>query len=172
MSTNLVMNAKECILADNRLVDSKTQNVLMEMWQEVCRSGGSLNFKILSASMKPTIEVGDVVKVSRVEPSRVRVGDILAFQVGQNVVVHRVIDKRWSDQQLSFRHRGDAGGISGKIAAEHLIGKVLAVKREGREISLDTLWFTMNNRVLGWRLHFIDTLGRMPPGLPEKSSGP
>ncbi len=152
---------------DNGLLDGKTQSVLMEMWREACSSGGSLSFKISSASMRPMIEVGDVVRVGRVEPSRVRVGDILAFQDVQNVVVHRIIGRRWSGQQLIFRHGGDAGGLSGKIATQHLIGKVLAVKKEGREISFDTRWLTLSNRVLGWRLRFIDTLGRMHPGLPR-----
>ena len=153
--------------SDNILPDSKTQSALMEMWRETCRGGGSVSFKILSASMRPTIEVGDTVRVGRVEPSGVRVGDILAFQDGQNVVVHRIIDKNWSDRELRFRHRGDAGGLSGIIGAQHLIGKVLAVKRKEREISLDTPWFTISNRVLGWRLHFIDTLGHLPAGLPR-----
>jgi len=150
---------------DSIFPDQKTQSAVIEMWQEVCRSGGSLNFKILSGSMRPMIEVGDIVRVGRVEPDGVRVGDILAFQDGQNVVVHRIIGKSRSGRQLSFRHGGDAGGLSGSIAAQQLIGRVLAVKREGREVSLDTPWFTVSNKVLGWRLHLIETLGRMRPGL-------
>ena len=152
-------------MANNGLVDNNTQTILTEMWQEVCRSGGTVSFRISSASMSPTLEVGDIVTVNKVEPARIRVGDILAFQVGQNVVVHRITGKSRWHQQRSFHHRGDAGGLTGNIEARYIIGKILSVKRDGHEISLDTPWFSLSNRVLGWRLHFVDTLSRLRPGI-------
>jgi len=76
-------------LAANKL-DCKAQCILGEMWQEACERGGSLSFKVVSGSMSPMIEVGDVVTVGRADHSRVRIGDVVAFQDGQNVVVHRV----------------------------------------------------------------------------------
>jgi signal peptidase I len=152
-------------LVDNRLPEIDVQSVRLEMWREMCRSGGSLSFKILSGSMRPTLEVGDIVKVSGVEPSDVHVGDILAFRVGQNAVIHRIIGKSRFDRQLIFRHRGDAGGLPATIEEKNIIGKVLSINRNGLEIPLDTLRVTFSNKILGWRLHFIDTIDRMPPGL-------
>lgn len=138
----------------------KAHSVLVEMWQEACDRGSRLGFRVVSGSMEPLIQVGDVVKITRVEPSSVHIGDIVAFQQGQSVVVHRVIGKSPSNQQLIFRHRGDAGASSGEIPAENLIGKVSAIEKEGREIFLDTTRHAMSNRVLGWRLRFVDGLGR------------
>lgn len=109
------------------------------------------------------IEVGDVVMVGRADHSRVRIGDVLAFQDGQNVVVHRVIGKSWSNQQLSFHHRGDAGTSSGKIAAQNVIGRAIVVTKEGREIRLDSGRHIIGNRILGWRLRVLDNLDRIRP---------
>jgi signal peptidase I len=154
------MKAEEYILISNRL-DCEIQSVLGEMWQEACDRGKSLNFKILSGSMSPIIEVGNTVKISRVEPSNVRIGDIVAFFEGHNVVVHRVIDKTWANQRFSFRHRGDSGASSGIVPDQNLIGRVTAIEKEGREISLDSRRHIISNRILGWRLRLFDNLKRM-----------
>ena len=134
--------------------------LLKEMWQEAYGEGRSLSFRVVSGSMRPLIEVGDVVKVTRVEPSRIRMGDVVAFQERQEVVVHRIIGKKWSDQQLLFRHRGDAGAGSGTLPAQNLLGKAWIIEKGGREIVLDSPRQVMNNRILGWQLRLGDTLRR------------
>lgn len=146
-------------LPANRLV-VKAQVILKEMWREVCEKGGSPSFRIISDSMSPMIEVDDVVKVSRVEPSRVRIGDIVAFQSGQNVVVHRVIGKSWSGRQLSFRQMGDACRSSARFPTENLIGKVTTIQKKGHDIHLDSPRQVIVNKVIGWRLLFYDTFSR------------
>jgi signal peptidase I len=146
-------------LPANRLID-KTQVVLKEMWREVCEKRGSLNFRIVSGSMSPLIKADDVVKVSRVEPSRVRIGDIIAFQSGQNVVVHRVIWKSRSSQQLRFRQMGDACRSSARFPARNLIGKVTVIQKQGYEKRLDSPGQVIGNKIIGWRLLFKDTYKR------------
>lgn len=146
-------------LATKRL-GCTTQDILGEMWQEVCERGGSLSFRIVSGSMSPMIEVDDVVRVSRVEPSRVRIGDIVAFQNGRNVVVHRVIGKSRSAGRLRFRQMGDAGRSSARFPAQNLIGKVTVVHKKGYEIHLDSPIHMIGNKVIGWRLRLVDFIGR------------
>ena len=144
------------------MLDCKTQSILGEMWQEAYERGRSLSFKIISGSMSSVIEVGNVVRVSRVEPSRVRIGDIVAFKKDdQNVVVHRIIGKSLSDARLTFREIGDAGGPSGKIAAQDIIGRVTVIEKDGHEIRLDSRRHIISNCTLGWRLRLADALGRM-----------
>ena len=151
---------EEYILAASRL-DCKIQGVLGEMWREACDRGTRLRFAVASGSMKPLIQVGDVLMVSKVRPHQIHIGDIVAFQDAQNVVVHRIIGKSLSDQQLTFRHMGDAGASSGKIAAQNLIGRVAVIEKEGCEIRLDSRRYIMSSRILGWRLKIVDSLGRM-----------
>lgn len=143
------------------LLESKCQNLLSEMWQEACERGKNLSFKIVSGSMSPLLEEGNVVRVGRAEATRVRVGDIIAFKDGRNVVVHRVIGRISKDGKLVFRHRGDAGESSGIISAENLIGKILVIEKEGHRIFLDSRRYIVNNMVFGWRLVLVDIIGRM-----------
>lgn len=139
----------------------QTQSIIEEMWQEACERGRSLSFKIASGSMRPMIEVGNVVKVCRARPARIRIGDIVAFRDGQNVVVHRIIGKSLSNAHPTFRHMGDASRSSGKIPAQNLIGRVTAIKKERREIRLDSPRHAISNKVLGWRLWLVDALRHM-----------
>ena len=117
---------EEYILAASRL-SCKIQGVLGEMWREACNRGTRLRFTVASGSMKPLIQIGDVLMVSKVRPHQIHIGDIVAFQNAQNVVVHRIIGKSLSNQQLTFRHMGDAGASSGKIAAQNIIGRVTVI---------------------------------------------
>jgi signal peptidase I len=144
-------------------VDSEIQGVLGEMWQEACNRGRSLSFRIVSDSMSPIIEVGNVVRVSHVEPSDVRFGDIVAFRDNRNVVVHRVIGRYCSDKQPGFYHGGDFTSVSGQAHFDDIIGRVTAIQKGRREIRLDTPGQIMINRVMGWRLRLVNILGQTRP---------
>ena len=138
----------------------KAENILEEMWQEARQKGKRLSFRIMSGSMSPTIEAGNVVRVKRVPPSRMRTGDIAAFYVDSRVVVHRLIGKTRRGRRLKFCHRGDAASSSGKISADSLIGKVAVIEKEGYEINLESPGQVVADRLLGWRLGFVDAIGR------------
>jgi hypothetical protein len=144
-------------------LDHDAHNIRGELYREACDRGKTLSFRIISNSMSPLIEVGDEVRVNRAEMSRVRIGDVVAFHEGPKVVVHRIIGRSWSKQQLVFRHRGDAGAVSGKIPAGNVIGRVYAVKKKGKEISLGAPRFVIGGRVMGWRLRLLDIFTGMRP---------
>ena len=146
------------------MMDSKIQSVLGEMWQEACEKGNILNFRVQSGSMSPMIEVGDVVSISKVQPFSIRIGDIVAFKDGQNVVVHRVINKSLSDSKLTFRQQGDTGGAAKLIVAQDIIGKVTSIEKEGRKLRLDSPRYIINNRLIGWRLRLVYIFDHMRPG--------
>ncbi|OGO31817.1 MAG: signal peptidase I [Chloroflexi bacterium RBG_16_56_11] len=147
-------------LVANRVSDFVSQDTLDEMWREAFRRGNSLAFRIISGSMRPTIEVGDVVRVSRADSSRIRHGDIAVFRDGRNIVVHRVISKRRSKGRWVFRHMGDACRTSGRFAGPDLIGKVTAIEKEGREVRLDSTWHTLRAKMSFGRLKWLDTFSR------------
>jgi signal peptidase I len=140
--------------------DDKACGMLPEMWQEACHQGSRLSFRMVSGSMEPLIRVGDRVRVTKAEPSRLRIGDIVAFRDGQNVIVHRIIGTSRANGQLTFHHRGDDSAASGKFAANNLIGKVYAIEKDECEIPNDTPKYELTNRILGWRLRIKDSLGR------------
>jgi len=70
--------------------------------------GGSFSSVVMGGSMEPTIHVGSIVVVRRVNPEDVKVGDIIAFRTGESKTIHRVIDKVGEDGSFYFRTKGDA----------------------------------------------------------------
>ncbi len=141
-------------------------SVLGQMWREACDRGSHVNFRIMSDSMKPLINSGDVVTITRAEPARLRIGDVAAFHHSDTVIVHRIIGRRGSPP--TFRHMGDAGNISTNAAAAQVIGRVSAVKKPGRHIDLDSPRYRMANPVMGWRLRLVDSINGRLPGKPGR----
>lgn len=66
-------------------------------------------FEVVSGSMEPEIPVGSVVYVKQVEPSTLKVGDVVAYQDESGVVVHRVTTNRTSIGELVTK--GDANNV-------------------------------------------------------------
>ncbi len=77
---------------------------------------------VVSTSMKPLIDVGDVIIVKR--EADVSVGDIAVFWIGGKLVAHRVIEVR----EDGLRTMGDAIGKPDPwiVKYDYLIGKVVA----------------------------------------------
>ncbi len=87
---------------------------------------------IISGSMRPHIDIGDIVIVKSVEAEQVEVGDIIQFiEIEQQIRInHRVIEIREDDRgQPLFVTKGDANSSidSDPVVAEQLRGKVIQV---------------------------------------------
>ena len=64
-----------------------------------------------TGSMKPLIDVGDIVIVEKRSESELKnivIGDVLVFKHGDKVIVHRVIDINVNNNEYKFRTKGDA----------------------------------------------------------------
>ena len=136
------------------------QSILEEMWQEARGKSGGFSYRVVSGSMRPWIEVGDLVKITKVEPTRIGIGDIVAVHEGKEVVVHRVIRKYLLGQQLVFCHRGDTGVGSSTVAAQNVIGKACVIEKGTQQVYLDTTGQVIRSKILGWQSRFEDTLLR------------
>ncbi len=62
-----------------------------------------------SSSMKPTLEIGDIIITKGVNPYELKVGDIIVYQrTGNNIlIVHRIIQIIKTDESLMIRTKGD-----------------------------------------------------------------
>lgn len=67
---------------------------------------GVKNFIVLSGSMSPTIETGDIVLVK--ENLDIKKKDIVAFKVDGAIVTHRVVDIIEKDNKVYYQTKGDA----------------------------------------------------------------
>ncbi len=63
---------------------------------------------IYSGSMNPTVDVGDIVLIQKVETTSIQPGDIIQFYQDNVTVIHRVVRITESDGQKQFITKGDA----------------------------------------------------------------
>lgn len=67
-------------------------------------------FNIVSSSMEPTLQVGDLVVVKPTEPENIKTQDIITFQLESGkplTATHRVVAATESGGQYFFRTKGD-----------------------------------------------------------------
>lgn len=79
-------------------------------------------FEVATASMFPTIEIGDVVVVEITKD--VQKNDIIVYKDGESIITHRLIEK--NDKELIAK--GDANNSEDKPINENMVlGKVIKI---------------------------------------------
>ena len=75
---------------------------------------------VMTGSMEPTLRVNDLVVVKKT--SEYNVGDIVVYQQGNQLVIHRIIEK--NDEEATITTKGDANNIDdGQIPVSAVKGK-------------------------------------------------
>ena len=88
-------------------------------------------------NIKPTIKEGETITVEPIAPEAVKKGDIILYRTPGGVVAHRVvgIERKTSAHHL-FLLRGDAATTcDAPVAPDQVLGKVISVMRDGRNIN-------------------------------------
>ncbi len=95
---------------------------------EVPSIGGTLPLIVLTDSMYPEIESGDLIICHTAEAKDIKVNDIISFfdpaGNGTSIVTHRVIEIVEENGEIFFRTRGDNNNTEDKklVPAENLVG--------------------------------------------------
>lgn len=95
---------------------------------EVPSIGGVLPLIVLTDSMYPEIESGDLIICHTAEAEEIQVNDVIAFfdpaGNGSSIVTHRVIEVVEENGTLSFRTRGDNNNTEDRllVPADNLVG--------------------------------------------------
>ncbi|MFD1562855.1 signal peptidase I [Haloarchaeobius amylolyticus] len=91
--------------------------------------GADHSFVVLSGSMSPTIETGDVVIVDETDPATIQEGDVITFAQsdGETPTTHRVVDVQHRDGQVAFETKGDANEEPdpAPVPSSNVLGTVL-----------------------------------------------
>ncbi|RLI27493.1 signal peptidase I, partial [Candidatus Bathyarchaeota archaeon] len=89
--------------------------------------GADASYIVLGGSMKPTLCPGDLAFSVKVNPSDVKVGDIVVVKTDSGVYMHRVLEKRLSGDGVLFRLKGDANEDpdSSYVAGSQIAGKTI-----------------------------------------------
>lgn len=69
---------------------------------------GYKSLSVLSGSMRPVFEPGDMIVIREVKPENIHIGDILTFKVGSTIVTHRVVQVTNENGAITFKTKGDA----------------------------------------------------------------
>lgn len=77
--------------------------------------GAKSSLVVLSGSMQPHLQPGDVVVLEEANPSEIQAGEVITFRTdseigdaGHDRVTHRVVEKRQTDEGVVYRTKGDA----------------------------------------------------------------
>lgn len=89
--------------------------------------GGYQMMEVLSGSMSPVFEAGDVIVIKPIPTAAIQKGDIITFRDSENskiIITHRVIDVV-NENGLGFKTKGDANDSSDQsiVEAENVLGQ-------------------------------------------------
>lgn len=84
-------------------------------------------YVIISGSMIPELDIGEVVIVKDVEPNELKEKDIISFRKGQSVVTHRITEIIETEEGKEFRTKGDNNNVEDvePVKQESIEGKVI-----------------------------------------------
>lgn len=88
---------------------------------------GIKTYVIISGSMMPELEIGDIVVVKEVQEKELQKGDIISFRQGHNVVTHRISEIIVTDNKVQYKTKGDNNNIEDieAISKDEIEGKVI-----------------------------------------------
>ena len=95
--------------------------------------GGIRIFNIVTESMFPEYQIGDVLISKKIEPSKIKVGDDLVYLGTEQgfagrVVTHRVVDIEESDGKYRFHTKGLANEVEDPAVQENQIYRIVIYK--------------------------------------------
>lgn len=104
-------------------------------------SGQSAWLRLRGESMQPTLPDGVRILVRGEPANRIAPGDLLVFDAGGGFVCHRVLRRAGRPGEWRFLTKGDHGWtIAAWVAGRDVVGRVVAVERDGAVSTLDTAW--------------------------------
>ena len=122
-----------------------------EQWgvlvRELLAARQPLRLRLRGSSMYPVIHNHDIAHIQPVSPGDIEPGAVVFYVVGQHPIIHRVVRQRDDHNKPHFLICADASGKGHWVAAEQIFGKVVAIERNGRTLSLQG-W---RGQMWGWR---------------------
>ncbi|MFS0821605.1 signal peptidase I [Bacillus sp. 1P02SD] len=87
-----------------------------------------LGFKIMTVmtgSMEPELQPGDMIIVREKKPGELRVKDVITYQLNeQTLVTHRIVDLEEKNGETFFQTKGDANNVvdDGLVSHDQIVG--------------------------------------------------
>lgn len=113
----IIMVYNISLIAQNILKPNKTPSFL-----------GVKTYVIISGSMEPNIEIGDIV-VGKAEEN-LDIGDVISYRKGQSVITHRITQINKNENgEIEYRTQGDNNNVEDEesIKPSNIEGKVIKI---------------------------------------------
>lgn len=88
---------------------------------------GYMPMTVLSGSMSPVIQAGDLIIVKTIKPEEVKVGDVITYNVDKKILVtHRVVEILNDNKEIRFRTKGDANRVVDEklVSGRQIVGSL------------------------------------------------
>lgn len=88
---------------------------------------GIKTYVIVSGSMQPELDIGDMGVVKEMNDSELNVGDIISYRNGQSIITHRIHKIYYKGGQKNYITKGDYNNIEDSIilTIDSIEGKVI-----------------------------------------------
>lgn len=88
--------------------------------------------------MLPLICEGDKITVQKVTVSKIEFGDLVAFYVEDNFIIHRIVKIIRNENGIHFWEKGDNRKFPTLISERQIVGKVLEIQKATKKIQLSS----------------------------------
>lgn len=110
-----------------------------QLLREWIAAGEQAWLPVIGDSMGPFLPGGSKVLVSRTAPHGIRCGNLVVYEDEGRMICHRVLRRRPQGLSHAFLTKGDGWRVTDPwVCAEQIIGKVVAINRNGSLVRLDT----------------------------------
>ncbi len=88
---------------------------------------------VLSGSMSPTFEAGDMIVIQKTDPQNLQVNDVICYLEEESAVTHRIIEIEQADGQVMYITQGDANNTedTSPVSPSQIEGKYIGVHFAG-----------------------------------------
>ena len=155
------------MISDDRAGD-RLGEVLVSLVRKGLHEQERLCLRLQGDSMWPTISPGSLVEIEHISPHDVRLGDIVVWQQGEELIAHRVVQKVRSGSGILLVTKGDNRPGSDQLLSQRaVLGRIaghygpndLKLERDSWRGRLAAAFW-----VSRWRLRsFLDEFGRLLP---------
>ena len=125
-----------CIILIPVLIINCTLIIKSFTSEEVPSVAGKLPLIVLTDSMYPVIQSGDLIICSTAQPEEIEAGDVIAFfdpaGNGTTIVTHRVLEVTELDGQTAWRTKGDNNNTEARLL---VTGEKLVAVYEGTRLA-------------------------------------
>lgn len=88
---------------------------------------------VLSGSMSPTFETGDLILIQKTDPNTLKVNDVICYLEEESAVTHRIMEVQQQDGSTLYITQGDANNTEDAtpVTPDKVQGKYMGIRLAG-----------------------------------------